>query len=93
MNLVKKLCSVHCSVTCHSCFSCGLRLVDTIEFPNKALALVRFQKKKRHFLGIFPKRGGGYLEGLSLPFTTHPIKLKVDLLWPLLLEFSNIQII
>jgi len=37
--------------------------------------------------------GGGHLEGLSLPFTTHPIKLKVDLLWPLLLEFSNIQII
>ena len=36
---------------------------------------------------------GPHLEGLSLPFTTHPIKLKVDLLWPLLLEFSNIQII
>ena len=50
-------------------------------------------QKKRYFLGIIPKTEGGHLEGLSLPFTTHPIKLKVDLLWPLLLEFSNIQII
>ena len=51
--------------------------------------------KKIYFAKKFQKRvgGGGHLEGLSLPFTTHPIKLKVDLLWPLLLEFSNIQII
>ena len=36
-------------------------------------------QKKQYFLGIFPKMGGGgHLEGLSLPFTTHPIKLKVD---------------
>ena len=50
-------------------------------------------QKKTVFFGNFPQMGGGHLEGLSLPFTTHPIKLKVDLLWPLLLEFSNIQII
>ena len=62
-------------------------------FLNDGFPKGGLPKKKRYFLGIFPKMGGGHLEGLSLPFTTHPIKLKVDLLWPLLLEFSNIQII
>ena len=57
-------------------------------FPKRGV----FQKNG--IFGNFSQNGGGgHLEGLSLPFTTHPIKLKVDLLWPLLLEFSNIQII
>ena len=63
-------------------------------FLNDGFPKGGLPKKKTVFFGNFSQNGGGgHLEGLSLPFTTHPIKLKVDLLWPLLLEFSNIQII
>ena len=62
-------------------------------FLNDGFPKGGLPKKNGIFWEFFPKWGGGHLEGHSLPFTTHPIKLKVDLLWPLLLEFSNIQII